>query len=54
MQTDHIDPANGAHCINPLCLMYYNVETSAIGSNLSAIPILDADCEADLKANGGK
>lgn len=54
MQTNHIDPANGAHCINPHCLMYYNVETSTIGATLSSIPILDADCEADLKANGGK
>jgi hypothetical protein len=54
MQTNHIDPANGAHCINPHCLMYYNVEMSTIAANLSSIPTLDADCEADLKANGGK
>lgn len=54
MQSNHIDPANGAHCINPHCLMYYNVETSSIGGTMSSIPNLDAACEADLKANGGK
>ncbi|HXS56624.1 MAG TPA: hypothetical protein VN726_10915 [Hanamia sp.] len=54
MQTNHIDPANGAHCINPHCLMYYDVEKSTSGGNLFSVPTLDAECEADLKANGGK
>jgi hypothetical protein len=54
MQTDHLDHANGAHCINSHCLMYYDVEKSTSGGNLFSIPTLDADCEADLKANGGK
>ena len=54
MQTDHLDQANGAHCINPHCLMYYDVERSTSGGNLFSIPTLDADCMADLKANGGK
>lgn len=54
MQTDHLDPSNGAHCINPHCLMYYDVEKSTVGGNLFSIPTLDANCEADLKANGGK
>jgi hypothetical protein len=52
MQVDHRDPANGAHCNNPDCLMYYNVENSNSGSN--SIPQLDANCMEDLKANGGK
>jgi hypothetical protein len=54
MQTDHLDPDNGAHCNNIHCLMYYDVETSTVGGNLFSIPTLDANCEADLKANGGK
>lgn len=54
MQTNHIDSANGAHCINPHCLMYYNVERSTSAGNLFSIPTLDADCQADLRANGGK
>ena len=54
MQKDHLDHGNGAHCINSHCLMYYDVEKSTVGGNLFSIPTLDADCEADLKANGGK
>jgi len=51
MQTDHKDPDNGAHCNNPNCLMYYNIESAG---NLFNIPLLDANCIADLKANGAK
>lgn len=54
MQKNHLDPDNGAHCNNSHCLMYYDVEKSTYGSNLFSIPQLDSDCEADLKANGGK
>lgn len=54
MQKDHLDHSNGAHCINSHCLMYYDVEKSTAAGNLFSIPILDANCEADLKANGGK
>jgi hypothetical protein len=54
MQKDHLDPDNGAHCINSHCLMYFDVEKSTIGGNIFSIPTLDANCEADLKANGGK
>jgi hypothetical protein len=53
MQTDHKDAANGAHCNNPNCLMYYDVEAGFTGA-LSAVPSFDANCIADLKANGGK
>lgn len=54
MQTSHKDPSHGAHCINPECLMYYDVEKSWTGGVVFNIPTLDADCQADLKANGGK
>ncbi|MGN6604677.1 MAG: M12 family metallo-peptidase [Ginsengibacter sp.] len=53
MQTNHQDVANGAHCINKNCLMHYDIETAAI-SPTSSLPSLDANCVADLKANGGK
>ena len=53
MQSSHRDSANGAHCEKPSCLMYYNVETP-IGVNSNTTPALDANCIADMKANGGK
>ena len=53
MQVNHQDIANGAHCTNRNCLMYYDIETSAFSGN-SALPSLDANCVDDLKANGGK
>lgn len=56
MQTEHQDETHGKHCINDKCLMYYTAETSdIIGSIIGgSIPQLDANCIADLKANGGK
>jgi hypothetical protein len=56
MEKDHLDGAHGKHCINKKCLMYYAAETSDLVGILlgSAIPSLDADCENDLRANGGK
>jgi hypothetical protein len=56
MQTDHKDTAHGNHCTNSNCLMYYGAETSdALGFLVTGnIPALDANCIADLKANGGK
>lgn len=51
MQTPHKDAANGTHCNNKNCLMYYAIETTA---TQTGIPLLDANCLADLKANGGK
>lgn len=53
MQTNHVDVANGAHCINKNCLMYYDIETASNLPN-AALPSLDANCIADLKANGAK
>ncbi len=57
MQTDHQDTKNGHHCDVEDCLMYYAVETSDFLSNItnSTSPqALDAQCRADLTANGGK
>jgi len=56
LQSAHQDTANGQHCSNSDCLMYYNVETSDIIANLlgGGVPSLDASCIADLQGNGGK
>jgi len=56
MQKDHQDAGHGHHCDNQNCLMYYSVETTDYTSVLmnSPIPDLDANCIADLQANGGK
>lgn len=53
MQQNHKDVANGAHCSNTNCLMHYTINTNA-ASMANAIPLPDADCLYDLKANGGK
>jgi hypothetical protein len=54
MQTAH--KANGNHCNNQSCLMYYASETTdVLGVLLTGnIPSLDAACVADLRGNGGK
>lgn len=56
MQTAHNDASHGNHCNNTNCLMYYSSETTDILGFLitGAIPSLDANCRADLHANGGK
>lgn len=56
MQTNHKDAANGNHCNNSNCLMYYASETTDVLGVLITgnIPQLDANCRADLTANGGK
>lgn len=56
MQTDHQDEANGKHCDNQDCLIYWATETGNFISNLTGnnAPQLDANCIADLRANGGK
>ena len=56
MQTGHKDAAHGNHCNNSNCLMYYASETTDILGFLITgnIPPLDANCRADLTANGGK
>lgn len=54
MQSPH--KANGNHCNNQNCLMYFASETTDVLGFLVTgnIPSLDAACVADLKANGGK
>ena len=56
MQSAHKDGAHGNHCTNNSCLMYYASETTDILGFLITgnIPVLDANCKADLTANGGK
>lgn len=56
MTTAHQDEPHGKHCSNTSCLMYYATETSDMISNLlgNNVPVLDANCINDLKANGGK
>lgn len=56
MQQDHNDPNHPEHCNNDQCLMYYALETTdIIGNTLGEeIPPLDANCIADVQANGGK
>ncbi len=56
MQQNHQDEDNGNHCDVDDCLMYWATETSDVVDNLlgSGIPTLDAQCQDDLKANGGK
>lgn len=56
LQSAHQDGANGKHCTNQNCLMYYSVETSDVVASLlgGSVPALDAACLADLQANGGK
>ena len=56
MQTPHKDPVQGNHCNDNDCLMYYTAETTDIlGFLLTGnIPTLDANCQTDLRANGGR
>jgi predicted Zn-dependent protease len=56
MQTGHKDAANGNHCSNTNCMMYYASETSDVLGFLVTgnIPAFDANCRADMRANGGQ
>ena len=56
MQTNHKDAAHGNHCTNTGCLMYYAADTKDILGFLltGSVPSFDANCTADLQANGGK
>lgn len=56
MQTNHEDGAHPKHCSNENCLMYWEAEGSGLlGMMLGGnVPQLDANCLADLEANGGK
>lgn len=54
LETAHQDATHGNHCNNPKCLMYYAIELHKGLGMLAAIPALDSNCRADLRANGGK
>jgi hypothetical protein len=57
MQTPHEDTEHQKHCNIESCLMYWSSETGSGIDNLmdsEAAPQLDAQCIADLQANGGK
>lgn len=57
LQSSHEDAGHPKHCNVNTCLMYWSSETgSGIGNMVSggAAPQLDAQCIADLRANGGK
>jgi hypothetical protein len=56
MQNNHKDGVRGNHCSNSNCLMYYASETTDILGFLITgnIPSFDANCRADMTANGGK
>jgi len=57
MQTNHEDTAHPKHCNVESCLMFWESESgNNIGNMVSAgtLPKLDAQCIADLRANGGK
>ncbi|MGN6567683.1 MAG: M12 family metallo-peptidase, partial [Flavipsychrobacter sp.] len=56
MQTNHVDAAHANHCNNKSCLMYYAAESTDLVSLLmtGGALSLDANCLADLHANGGK
>jgi hypothetical protein len=57
LQSNHEDTEHSKHCNVESCLMYWSAESeSGIGNMISGgtAPKLDAQCLADLKANGGK
>lgn len=56
MVTPHQDVANGKHCDNPQCLMYYTTQTKQVLGALikGPAPVLDDNCKNDLHTNGGK
>ncbi len=56
MVTNHQDANNPNHCNNSNCLMYYGTNTTSVMGMLGGgnTPPLDANCKADLTANGGK
>lgn len=54
MVTDHEDPDHIRHCDNNQCLMFWASQNRVMNMQTSAVPQLDANCIADLQANGGK
>jgi len=56
LQNQHEDADHPKHCDVQSCLMYFAINTqSFIGMmGVGSVPDLDAQCIADLRANGGK
>ena len=57
LQSNHEDAEHPKHCIEKTCLMFWSAEIGGgIGNMVSSgsAPQLDAQCIADLRANGGK
>ena len=57
LQSNHEDTQHPKHCIEKTCLMFWSAEIGGgIGNMVSSgsAPQLDAQCIADLRANGGK
>ncbi|RAJ13492.1 membrane metalloprotease [Olleya aquimaris] len=57
LQSNHEDQDHPKHCNVDTCLMYWQAESGSGVMNMisgGSIPQLDAQCIADLQANGGK
>ncbi|MEC3906978.1 membrane metalloprotease [Tamlana sp. 2201CG12-4] len=54
MQSEHEDLEHPKHCNVESCLMHWTSESVTLISTMNSIPQLDAQCIADLRANGGK
>jgi len=57
LQSNHEDTEHAKHCNVESCLMYWSAESGNGIANMvsgGTAPKLDAQCLADLKANGGK
>ena len=57
LQSNHEDTAHPKHCNVESCLMFWSSETGKGITNMvsgGTAPQLDAQCIADLRANGGK
>lgn len=52
LKSDHEDPDHKRHCKVTSCLMYWESESGNVLGGV--VPQLDAQCIADLRANGGK
>jgi hypothetical protein len=54
MQNSHEDADHPKHCKETKFLMYWETETGRNMFSGSTAPQLDAQCLADLRANGGR
>ncbi|WPR70825.1 membrane metalloprotease [Flavobacterium sp. NG2] len=54
LQSNHEDTEHAKHCNVKSCLMYWETVSGSGLISGGTVPKLDAQCLADLKANGGK